>query len=114
VFRKGGVARIARGPVALYARFVILDSGEKPELLQKCLMLINTILIQRTIERQELWAQLKPEDFRALTPLILWPYQSVRSIRIGFGRRLIPGSRLTVTYGGLSQRPCRSPFQGQQ
>ena len=31
-------------------------------------MLINTILIQRTIERQELWAQLKPEDFRALTP----------------------------------------------
>jgi hypothetical protein len=32
-------------------------------------MLINAILIQRTIERQELWAQLKPEDFRALTPL---------------------------------------------
>jgi hypothetical protein len=31
-------------------------------------MLINTILIQRTIEWQELWAQLKPEDFRALTP----------------------------------------------
>ena len=31
-------------------------------------MLIKTILIQRTIERQELWAQLKPEDFRALTP----------------------------------------------
>ena len=69
MFRKGGVARIARGPIALYARFVILDSGEKPELLQNCLMLINTILIERTIERQELWAQLKPEDFRALTPL---------------------------------------------
>jgi len=57
VFRKGGVARIARGPVALYARFVILDSGQEPELLQNCLVLINTILIQRTIERQKLWAQ---------------------------------------------------------
>ena len=29
-FEKGGVARIVRGPVALYARFVILDSGENP------------------------------------------------------------------------------------
>ena len=42
MFRRGEVARIARGPVALYALFVILDSG------------VNTILIQRTIERQEL------------------------------------------------------------
>jgi hypothetical protein len=32
-------------------------------------MLINTILIQRTIDRQGLWARLQPEDFRALTPL---------------------------------------------
>jgi hypothetical protein len=43
VFRKGGAARIARGPVALYARFAILDSGEKAGLVQNCLMLINTI-----------------------------------------------------------------------
>ena len=42
MFRRGEVARIARSPVALYALFVILDSG------------VNTILIQRTIERQEL------------------------------------------------------------
>ena len=49
MFRKGGVARIARGPIALYARFVILDSSEKPQLSKNCLMLINTILIQRTI-----------------------------------------------------------------
>ena len=49
MFRKGGVARIAPGPIALYARFVILDSSEKPQLSKNCLMLINTILIQRTI-----------------------------------------------------------------
>jgi hypothetical protein len=39
------------------------------QLLQNCLMLINTILIQRTIDRQGLWARLQPEDFRALTQL---------------------------------------------
>jgi TnpA family transposase len=39
------------------------------QLLQNCLMLINTILIQRPIDRQGLWARLQPEDFRALTPL---------------------------------------------
>src|ERR1700693_3695940 len=39
------------------------------QLLQNCLMLINTILIQRTIDRQGLWARLQPADFRALTPL---------------------------------------------
>ncbi len=33
------------------------------------LLFINTILIQRTIDRQGLWARLQPEDFRALTPL---------------------------------------------
>ena len=79
MFREGGVARIVRRPVALYARFVILDSGEKPELLQNCLMLVNAILIRRTIEGQELWAQLKPEDFRALTPLLMAVYRSVPS-----------------------------------
>jgi TnpA family transposase len=39
------------------------------QLLQNCLMLINTILIQRTIERQGLWSSLRAEDFRPLTPL---------------------------------------------
>ena len=42
VFRKGRVVGIARGHISLYTLFVILDSG------------VNTILIQRTIERQEL------------------------------------------------------------
>ena len=41
------------------------------QLLQNCLMLINTVLIQRTIDRQGLWARLQPEDFRALIPALL-------------------------------------------
>jgi hypothetical protein len=32
-------------------------------------MLINTILVERTIEREGLWERLSAEDFRALTPL---------------------------------------------
>ncbi|MGH9455123.1 MAG: Tn3 family transposase [Terriglobia bacterium] len=39
------------------------------QLLQNCLMLINTILVERTIDRQNLWNRLKPEDFRGITPL---------------------------------------------
>lgn len=35
------------------------------QLLQNCVMLINTILV----ERQKLWPRLKREDFRGLTPL---------------------------------------------
>jgi TnpA family transposase len=39
------------------------------QLLQNCLMLINTLLIERTIERESLWERLSDEDLRALTPL---------------------------------------------
>ena len=39
------------------------------QLLQNCLMLINTMLLERTIEREGLWERLSPEDLRALTPL---------------------------------------------
>ena len=39
------------------------------QLLQNCLMLINTILVERTIEREGLWERLGAEDPRALTPL---------------------------------------------
>ena len=38
-------------------------------LLQNCLILINTILLERTIEQQEFDDLLSDEDFRALTPL---------------------------------------------
>ena len=39
------------------------------QLLQNCLMLINTILVERTIEQEGLWGRLSAEDHRALTPL---------------------------------------------
>lgn len=39
------------------------------QLLQNCLMLINTILVERTIEEEGLWRRLSAEDLRALTPL---------------------------------------------
>src|SRR5207245_1643216 len=52
------------------------NSGEQQEivtlslqLLQNCLMLINTGLVERTIEREGLWERLSTEDLRALTPL---------------------------------------------
>jgi uncharacterized membrane protein len=40
--------------------------------LQNCLMLINTILVERTIERESLWERLSIEDLRVLTPLFPW------------------------------------------
>ncbi len=39
------------------------------QLLQNCLMLINTLLLERTIEREGMWERLTAEDLRALTPL---------------------------------------------
>jgi TnpA family transposase len=39
------------------------------QLLQNCMMLINTILLERTIEREGLWDKLSVEDRRALSPL---------------------------------------------
>jgi TnpA family transposase len=38
-------------------------------LLQNCLILINTFLLERTLQRQQLLGTLTPEDQRALTPL---------------------------------------------
>ncbi len=39
------------------------------QLLQNCLMLINTILVERTIEKENLMNRLSIEDLRALSPL---------------------------------------------
>ena len=38
-------------------------------LLQNCLILINTLLLEKTIEEHNLLEKLSPEDMRALTPL---------------------------------------------
>lgn len=39
------------------------------QLLQNCLMLINTILVERTIEKEKMINRLSVEDLRALSPL---------------------------------------------
>ena len=39
------------------------------QLLRNCLMLINTLLLERTIERDGLWECLSEENLWALTPL---------------------------------------------
>jgi len=39
------------------------------QLLQNCLMLINTLLVERTIEAHHLVGPFSEEDRRALTPL---------------------------------------------
>lgn len=39
------------------------------QLLQNCLVLINTLLVERTIEREGMWERLTAEDLRGLTPL---------------------------------------------
>ena len=39
------------------------------ELLQNCLMLVNTILVERTLDKHGLWDRWNREDLRALTPL---------------------------------------------
>jgi TnpA family transposase len=39
------------------------------QLLQNCLMLINTILVQRAVEQHDLFLKLNKDDLRALTPL---------------------------------------------
>lgn len=39
------------------------------QLLQNCLMLINTILVERTIEKEQMINRLSVEDLRALSPL---------------------------------------------
>jgi hypothetical protein len=38
-------------------------------LLQNCLILVNTIMVERTIEEQGMLEKLSTEDLRAITPL---------------------------------------------
>ena len=57
------------GELATHSRQQHEASTLSLQLLQNCLMLINTILIQRTIDRQGLWARLQPEDFQGFDPL---------------------------------------------
>jgi hypothetical protein len=94
------------------------------QLLQNCLMLINTILVEQTIEREGLWERLSAEDLPALTPLFhghINPYgqlPSTSTVR-HFSRlpdRPPPSKWTHLTLAGaqfycpLSQRPSRWPF----
>lgn len=43
------------------------------QLLQNCLMLINALLVERTIAREDMWERLTAQDLRGLTPLFHAP-----------------------------------------
>ena len=80
------------------------------QLLQNCLMLINTVLIQRTINRQGLWARLQPEDFRALTPLFYGHINPYGLFELDLeGPSFLDAA--CVPYEGLSHLPSRSPIK---
>jgi hypothetical protein len=46
-------------------------------LLQICMVYINTLLVQKVLEEQAWLEKMQPEDFRGLTPAVLWPHYAV-------------------------------------
>ena len=60
-------------------------------------MLVNTILVERTLEKHGLWGRLNREDLRALTPLFHTPHPSLWDVRTRFGKPLLLN-------GGLNRR----------
>ena len=56
------------------------------QLVQNCLMFINTILLERTIERDGFWECLSAEDLRALTPLFHGPINSYGQVTLDLAR----------------------------
>lgn len=75
------------------------------QLLQNCLMLINTIPVERTIERQKLWPRLKREDFRGLTPLFYNHINPYGTFSLDLNRRSF--IEVARACGTLSQRQTR-------
>jgi hypothetical protein len=76
-------------------------------LLQNCPMLINTILVERTIEREGLWDRLSAEDLRALTPLFhghINPYGQ-------FALDLNPGSTIRNSIASYRSVPPVTPYR---
>jgi hypothetical protein len=66
------------------------------QLLQNCLMLINTILVERTIEREGLWERLSAEDLRILTPLFHGHINPYGQFALDLDPSVIPRGCLTV------------------
>jgi hypothetical protein len=59
-------------------------------------MLINTILVERTIERESLWERLSIEDLRVLTPLFHGHINPYGQFAFDFGAFFIPRGCLMV------------------
>ena len=66
------------------------------QLLQNCLMLINTLLVERSIMQHQLLEQFNEADRRALTPLFYEHVQSVWALRPASGPTVLPGGRMMV------------------
>ena len=64
------------------------------QLLQNCLMLINTVLIEQTIAQHHLLDQLSAEDRRAPDAVILWLCQSLWVVRAEAGPAVVPRGRV--------------------
>ena len=72
-------------------------------LLQNALVYINTLMLQRVL-REAAWAtRLTVEDLRALTPLHLWPCESVWALPLGYAdaarSRAVAGPRTRERHG---------------
>jgi hypothetical protein len=60
------------------------------QLLQNCLMLINTIPVERTIEKENLMNRLSIEDLRALSPLFYEHINPYGVFEIDLNRQSFP------------------------
>jgi TnpA family transposase len=58
-------------------------------LLQMCLVYVNTLLIQRVLSEESWLRLLKPEDYRALSPLIWNHINPYGAIRLNLEERLL-------------------------
>jgi TnpA family transposase len=74
-------------------------------ILQSCLMLINTLLVERTIEREGLWEKLTTEDL-GVDAAVPRAHQSVWAICARPRAPFIPGGCVT---NRLSIRPAHLP-----
>ena len=58
-------------------------------LLQVCLVYINTLMIQRVLSERHWFEQMRPEDLRALTPLIYHHITPYGVFELDMDKRLV-------------------------
>lgn len=87
------------------------------QLLQNCLMLINALLVERTIAREDMWERLTAQDLRGLTPLFHAPINPLWTICARSLAVLVSGGRLSrrrslsdacSSVGSDRSYPCRT------